>query len=255
MFMTTVFSKQQLIRLRQQTKKDFRGTDRERIMRKIDTTERYEKLLDKVDDDLLIEGLSTDQMDDELTQAATEEANQIFDQIENDLDTEKFTNLRFYLGTPYYERSGKDPFPLYTLDDPVVASLSKLALSVMTDKFHREVNDENRSRVNVIIRRYRKWDVINFHHDRHEFGEEIYGIVLDNHDSDRGLMLTKDDKSFMLDEKPGMAWCLRKEARWEWKHGYCSAVKCKSKSSHVRTSMSMRIYEKESYIPNTLNIA
>jgi len=102
--------------------------------------------------------------------------------------------------------------------------------------------------LNIIIRRYRPGDILNFHSDREDFSEKVFGLVLENYEPERGLILHQKEKAFMLDEKPGLVWCLTGDSRYNWEHGYCTYFK--SKKEKIRTSITFRFFNEERLIPN-----
>lgn len=102
--------------------------------------------------------------------------------------------------------------------------------------------------LNVIIRVYRPGDILNFHTDRIEFGDVVYGIILRNEDPSRGLILTrKHEQPYMIKEKSGTVWALTDESRFEWEHGYCSNFSLDQ--DILRTSITFRFFSEKRLIP------
>jgi alkylated DNA repair dioxygenase AlkB len=192
-------------------------------------------------------------LNDELIQKALQEVNAICGDIETNLGedvSDKVSNMRFAINTPYFSRNSDDPFPLFRWNDPRTANLCE-CVSKALEQYNLEFNPM----LNIIIRRYRPGDTIKFHSDRSDFGEKIFGLILQNEDPDRGLLLfnpnDKKSKPYMLDESPGLAWMLTDSARWNYEHGYATYFKgikgiC---SSAIRTSVTFRFFQKESSIP------
>lgn len=85
--------------------------------------------------------------------------------------------------------------------------------------------DLGEAALNVICRHYSRGQGIPLHVDRREmFHEDVFGCVLQN-SSDRTLEFRQTSKSgevlqsFQLDERPGVCFLQRGEARFSWSHG------------------------------------
>eukprot|EP01084_Bolivina_argentea_P156959 273499_1 len=135
----------------------------------------------------------------------------------------KSSNLKFYVNTAYYSRWEADPWPMFRMNDKRIESIVKcvsIAGKLLGVEFNKE---KDKKLLNIIIRQYRAGDVLGFHTDRNEFIEPICGIVLRNNNAKtHSLMFYKDGiKPFLSPEKEGVCWCIRDEARWEYKHGLC----------------------------------
>jgi alkylated DNA repair dioxygenase AlkB len=249
------YSKQQGIRERKRiVSSELSNTAKTRLIRNLDTIIQYETLGDSCDskatpDGILLKRIDGDTLGKKILQQALQEVDIICGDIETSLgeDTsDKVSNLRFAINTPYFSRNSEDPFPLFRWNDPRVAKLCE-CVSKALEQFNLEFNPM----LNIIIRRYRPGDTIKFHSDRSDFGENIFGLILQNEDPDRGLLLfnpnDKKSKPYMLEESPGLTWMLTGSSRWEYEHGY--ATYFKEKHSSIRTSVTFRFFQKELSIP------
>ena len=77
--------------------------------------------------------------------------------------------------------------------------------------------------LNVIVRRYSQGHGIGFHTDKKDwFQEQVFGLVLQN-TSDRSLEFMRVDTGeeawFAVEEYPGICFCQKGEARFQWVHG------------------------------------
>ncbi len=146
-----------------------------------------------------------------------------------------------------------DPFPLYRWNDSRVVSLCKV-VDLALASFNKTYSEL----LNIIVRIYRPGDTLNFHTDRENFTESVYGIVLENHDPSRGLILgnKSSSKAVMLAERAGTVWALSDEARYEWVHGYCTAAPSGAVTGaggsgvRVRTSITFRFFKDNKSIPS-----
>ena len=223
-----------------------KNTLRDILLRKLKTSEEYEDSIEKIQNSSYIppglelyENKNTDLILDSYDQTL-----KIGNGQTSIIELDKITNYRFYINTPYFDRNGSDPYLLFKLDDPRISSISELVLSNLKIL---GVNDYDLNLLNIIVRIYRPGDILNFHTDREIFGENIYGFVLYNLDSSRGLVLKNKSNSYMLEEKQGMIWKLSNEARWEFSHGYCSNFNLDEQ--FVRISISFRFFNNLKQIP------
>jgi hypothetical protein len=173
------------------------------------------------------------------------------------------TNLRFTLTTADFARNaGSNPWPMLLWSDPRLRALTSLLESI-TAQFQGPVALCSSPRLNAIVRLYRAGDVIGFHTDRQDYTEEIFGLVLENAEPQRGLAFfaPHDPRGyFMAHETPGACFCLRGAARWNWLHGYAAAASSKPapraggpgvspQPPAVRVSVSFRFFKDASMAP------
>lgn len=229
---------------------------REHLLRSLYTSDMYDDYRDMVIDNNFIslknDDLKINQIDDpDLLTQALKEVITIATNINTKIgDTDELTNYRFYINTPYFNRTGSssdDPFPLYKWKDNRVNALSEIIEKALT--IHGETYNEL---LNVIVRVYRPADILNFHIDQDNFSDKIYGIILENIDPSRGLILVpekinKNQMPIMLPERSGLIWCLTNEIRWQWQHGYCSNFKLNDKI--IRVSITFRFFRDKKTIP------
>lgn len=222
-----------------------KSSQKDIIMRKIETSQEYENAIMQNSDVNLPEGLELNNIDDkELLEKAKDQVLKIAYNFDYKLKSKDLlTNYRFYINTAYFDRNGSDPYPLYKLEDGRVNFISELVFKAIN---LMNINNFDKEMLNIIIRVYRPGDVLNFHSDREIFGENIYGIVLFNSDTTRGLVLKNRKESYMLKEKSGLVWKLSGESRWKFNHGYCSYFH--SQNDYVRISITFRFYQKKSQI-------
>lgn len=242
------YKKNDYDRVKEQLKKKYKGRDtlKNLILRKIDTSQKYEIAIDSfMNFSQKPDGLELDMINNTiLLESAKDQIMKISTRI---IDIEKndlITNYRFYINTPYFDRNGSDPYPLFKLGDSRVNHISDLvfeALNLMN------ISSFDKDLLNIIIRIYRPGDVLNFHTDRDLFGENIYGIALLNSDISRGLMLKNKKYSYMLDEKKGAVWKLSGDSRWDYEHGYCTNFHLTD--DFLRISITFRFFGDKSQIP------
>jgi hypothetical protein len=228
------------------------SSKKEHAMRKLDASNVYDDLRDKMFDettDISVQqvpkGLLVNTIQDEnLLNEAKNEVKLICDSIRNNVGEEdEFTNYRFYINAPYFDRGRGDPFPLYRWNDSRVKSLCQL-IDEGLKVFGKEYNEL----LNVIIRVYRAGDILNFHTDRIEFGDVVYGVILSNEDPSRGLILTKKNSTpFMMNETSGTVWALTDESRFDYEHGYCSNFNLNEEL--LRISITFRFFSEKRLIP------
>jgi hypothetical protein len=161
-------------------------------------------------------------------------------------NADNYANLRFYINTPYFSRTD-DQFPCYDLNDPRVEYLVKIVDSILEQQ---PDNGQSRDMINIVVRCYWHNHTLTFHSDRKEFGEHVYGAVLCNVEPEQGLILKQGSDIMMLDETVPLWWHMTGESRWNYKHGYCSAIKPPLYNGDpIRISVSFRYYQSDKYIP------
>lgn len=193
-----------------------------------------------------ISGLTVGKLDPGLAQLAKQEA--IACCREMAFNADNYANIRFYINTPYFSRTGNDKFSCYGINDTKVQNLVKVVRYIKTQ--NTKNNDDEESMINIVVRCY--WDnhTLSFHSDRKEFGEHIYGAVIHNAQPEQGLILKNKALGTMLDESQPMWWHLTGESRWDYQHGYCAAIKQPDYDSEpVRISVSFRYYQDSKWIP------
>lgn len=238
------YSKKQYQRIYSDIKIEHKGNSshRDHLIRKIKTSEEYDNAYNYLDQ-IQPEGLLTNKItNSELLDLANSQVISIASNFE---DKDVLTNYRFYIGTAYFDRNSNDDFPLYRLDDPKVFAITDLVFQSLNIF---GINDYDRDLLNIIVRIYRPGDILNFHSDREIFGENIYGIILQNIDLSRGLMLKNKKSSYILNEELGTIWCLTGKSRWDYEHGY-SATTSYIENNYVRISITFRFFEKKEQIP------
>jgi len=242
------YKKQQAIREKGRIKRcDQTNTTKIRLLRNLETAIEYDDAVESSTSTMPIGIFINDKLSPEtqLLNDALKEVDAICETISQKIGdniSNKVSNYRFAINTPYFSRNSEDPFPLYHWDDARVKNLRKCV-----ERGLRSFEKAYSTNLNIIIRRYRRGDNIKFHSDRSDFGEQIFGIVLENKDCRRSLVLKAKKHSYSLDEKPGLCWMLTGDSRWEYEHGYCTYFKGKDES--IRTSITFRFFQKESSIP------
>lgn len=223
-----------------------RSTLKELLIRKLETSQEYEMAVDNIRGNELPVGLEiSENSDTELLNNALNQVLKIaYDFNSTTFSNDRLTNYRFYINTPYFDRNGNDPHPLFRLDDPRIKSISDLVLNTVG---MMGISETNMSLLNIIVRIYRPGDILNFHSDREIFGENVYGIILQNSCASRGLMLKNKRHSFMLEEKIGTVWKLGGDSRWSYEHGYCTNFH--DEEDFVRISVSFRFFQEVTQIP------
>jgi len=163
-------------------------------------------------------------------------------------NADNYANIRFYINTPYFSRTGNDQFTCYAMDDPRVKHLVKIVDSILEQQ---PDNGQRRDMINIVVRCYWHNHTLSFHSDRKEFGEHVYGAVLHNSEPEQGLILKQGSTDvMMLDEKQPMWWHMTGTSRWNYEHGYCSAIKPPHYNRDpVRISVSFRYYQSDKYVP------
>jgi hypothetical protein len=214
---------------------------RDNILRKLEVSEKYdndyEHLREKIPGGLeLFKITNTDLLNlahQEILNIATLNA----------IESDRLTNYRFYINTPYFDRKGTDGFPLFNINDYRVKSIKELVLTscVLEGKTY----DPNL--LNILVRVYKSGDVLNFHTDRDIFGEEIYGLVIYNNNKERGIMLSNGKVRCIVEEESGLIWKLCGEARWEFEHGY--STEWSGNNDIVRIVISFRFFQNLKQIP------
>lgn len=216
------------------------SSERDNILRKLEISEKYDSSYDLKE--VIPTGLTTHMIENrELLDLAKTEVLAIYNC--KTVISDRLTNYRFYINTPYFDRKGTDEFPLFHLDDPRVRSISQL---IRTSPVLKDITYDP-SLLNILVRVYRSGDVLNFHTDRDIFGETIYGLVLENCDESRGIMLTNGKSRYVVNEVQGLIWSLTGEARWEYEHGY--STNWKSSEDIVRIVISFRFFQNSKQIP------
>jgi alkylated DNA repair dioxygenase AlkB len=187
-----------------------KSTLKELMIRKLETSQEYELAVDN-QDSKLPKGLELIMNNNiELMTKAYDQVIKIAYEFYNDsnninINPTRLTNYRFYVNTPYFDRNGSDPYPLFRLDDSRINCISELVLDSLK-KLGLGLEDCDKDLLNIIVRIYKPGDILNFHTDRDIFGENIYGLVLYNSDPTRGLVIKTKKHSFMLEEIQGMIW-------------------------------------------------
>lgn len=218
-----------------------RSSTRDNILRKLEVSQKYDESYDLTE--LVPSGLLTYVSDDqELLELAKTQVLTIYNQ-KNIGESRSMTNYRFYINTPYFDRKGTDEFPLFHLNDPRVSAISQL---IQTSPVLKNLTYDP-ALLNIIVRIYRPGDVLNFHTDRDIFGETIYGLVLENKDQSRGIMLTNGKSKYIVNETQGLIWSLSGNSRWEYEHGY--STNWKSSEEIVRIVISFRFFQNSKQIP------
>lgn len=230
-----------------------KSTYRDHLTRSLITSDTYDDLRDLINlneqKQTTPKGLKISKILDEeiLVKSLYEVMNIIKDISATVGENDDLTNYRFYINTPYFDRTGNnDPFPLYRWDDHRVSALCQI-VEIALKSFNQSYSDL----LNVIVRIYRPGDILNFHTDRDNFTDSVYGIILENNDPSRGLILSKNkNKPYMLMEQSGTIWELSDEARWEWEHGYCTNFKLdKTRTPIIRISITFRFFKNKKVIP------
>jgi hypothetical protein len=225
-------------------------TKKEHAMRTLTASDIYDDLRDALFDasnpktpkGILLDNITDEQLIANANAEVKNICSEIAKKIGND---DELTNYRFYINQPYFDRSSRgDPFPLYRWNDSRVTALCEL-INQGLKCFGKEYSEL----LNVIIRVYRAGDILNFHTDRKDFGDVVYGVILENLDPSRGLILSKKHEiPHMLNEKSGTAWALTDESRWDYEHGYCSNFNMTSEP-YLRTSITFRFFNEKRLIP------
>lgn len=143
-------------------------------------------------------GFDMGRIDLELAASAKAEAIQCCRSM--NLSTDDYSNMRFYINTPYFSRT-EDPFTCYNLQDSAVKNIVQIVQNVLGNQ-ELKLNPC----LNIIVRCY--WDnhTLSFHTDRKEFGEHIYGVVIHNSNPELGIKFKKSKSVMMLDESQP-TWC------------------------------------------------
>ncbi len=224
------------------------STKRDLLLRKLETSQEYEECVDSINPNKTVRppGLKIFTITNkELLANGKSQAVNIGYNFSKGLgNLSQLTNYRFYINTPYFDRNGTDPYPLFRLDDPRVNVIVQVVYESMG---LIGLKDYDANLLNIIVRIYRPGDILNFHTDRDIFGENIYGVVLENLDKSRGLMLKTKSHSFMLEEEPGVIWSLSDKSRWDYSHGYSTYFS--NQNDFVRISVSFRFFENIKQIP------
>jgi hypothetical protein len=187
-------------------------------------------------------GLKFGDISHDIAKSAYLEALKCYDDMA--LSKDDYSNIRFYINTPYYSRSD-DPFKCYSLTDPSVISIVKIVQHVLNKNGFGIT-----PMINIIVRLYWNNSTLSFHSDRKEFGDDIFGVVIHNSSPDTGLILTDGkDHNYMVNEYKPVWWYLKDEARWEYKHGYVSPIAPDKGTDPVRISISFRFYQDQKQIP------
>jgi len=231
-----------------------KNTTREILLRKLKTSQEYEEAIERFytsNNSNKPAGLKLYIIEDKilLEKAFEQVSNITFDYNSNLLEiNEKMTNYRFYINTPYFDRNGTDPYPLFRFDDIKINYISQLVLKSLNIL---GITEFDLNLLNIIVRIYKSGDILNFHTDREIFGENIYGLVLYNSNQSRGLVLKNKSQSFMLDEKEGLIWNLSGESRWDFSHGYSTYFNDSNiDKKFIRISISFRFFNNLKQIPN-----
>jgi hypothetical protein len=159
-------------------KQQYKGksTNKEIILRKLETSEEYEDSIDKItNNNYVLSGLELYTNDNtELISKALEQVLALSIEPLEIEEFDKITNYRFYINTPYFDRNGTEPYPLFRLDDLRINTISEL---VLTNLEILGVQNYNLDLLNIIVRIYRPGDILNFHTDKEIFGDNIYRFV------------------------------------------------------------------------------
>ena len=128
-----------------------------------------------------------------------------------------FINLPFPLASSNREAAT----PTFSWADERVAAIAAVVDEALVQLgFSEEEQTDMKKRANVIVREYRKGQSISFHTDELECASVVVGVVLQNECAQqRGLVLTRGNDTFVLEERCGTAFAMRDEARYAWKHG------------------------------------
>lgn len=226
-------------------------TLKELMIRKLETSQEYELAVDN-QDSKIPKGLELYMNNNlELISKAYEQVIKIAYEFYNgsnstNIDTNRLTNYRFYINTPYFDRNGSDPYPLFKLNDIRINFISELVIDSLK-QLGLEKESYNEDLLNIIVRIYKPGDILNFHTDREIFGENIYGLVLFNSDQTRGLVLQTKKNSYMIEEFPGLIWKLSGDSRWLYSHGYSTNFNLSD--DFVRISVSFRFFGDKKQIP------
>jgi antitoxin component HigA of HigAB toxin-antitoxin module len=222
---------------------------KEHALRTLTCSDLYDDLRDEMfeaKENPVPNGIQVNEITDQtLLENANKQVKNICSDIQKLIgEDDELTNYRFYINAPYFDRSGRgDPFPLYQWNDSRVSSITQV-ISQALQQFGKAYTDL----LNVIIRVYRAGDILNFHADRSDFGDVVYGVILENLDPSRGLILKKKHATpYMLEEKSGTVWALTNESRWDWEHGYCSNFNINE--PYLRTSITFRFFNDKKAIP------
>ena len=226
-------------------KQEYKGHDSKRTLKlnRLDSKYEYWSYIDQYRevDHVSVPGLSHDLIPQDDANHAVSEVLKVHKGIHN---TDNYSNIRFYINKPYYSRSGDDPFPCYTWNHPAVKNICKL----VSDALGSDIDLE---RLNVIVRCYSGGDVLGFHSDRKEFGEDIYGMVIYQSHTNGLILVDKENKCyFAIDESVPISWHLTGDSRWKWIHGYATLPKS---SGVVRISVTYRHYQDTKQIPKIRN--
>lgn len=226
-------------------------TLKELMIRKLETSQEYELAIDN-QNSKIPEGLELMLYNNlDIISKAYEQVIKIAYEFDNSLnfigsDPNRLTNYRFYINTPYFDRNGFDPYPLFKVNDTRINFISGLVIDSLK-QLGLEKDSYDKELLNIIVRIYRPGDILNFHTDRDIFGENIYGLVLYNSDPTRGLVLQKKKHSYMLDESQGLIWKLSGDSRWSYSHGYSTNFNLPG--DFIRISVSFRFFGDKKQIP------
>lgn len=232
------------------TNLEYKGnsTKRDLLLRKLETSQEYEESVDLINPNkiLIPPGLNIFTLDNKesIARGKFQAVNIGYNFSKGLGNLSQLTNYRFYIGTPYFDRNGSDPYPLFRLDDSRVDAIVQVVYESMG---LIGLTNSDTNLLNIIVRIYRPGDILNFHTDRDIFGENIYGVVLENLDKTRGLMLKSKSNSFMLEEEPGVIWSLSDKSRWDYAHGYSTYFS--NSNDFVRISVSFRFFQNANQIP------
>lgn len=243
-----------------QIKKEYKGQDSKKkaLIVMLDAQYAYSESMSK--STLLTSpkpeiGFDMGRIDNSLARAAIEEVMQCCHSM--NLRADSYSNMRFYINTPYFSRT-EDVFTCYNLHDPAVQNIVSIVKGVLEEQDPALTRPASGTSnpildpgLNIIVRCY--WDnhTLSFHKDRKEFGEHIYGVVLCNTAPDSGIILRSGKASMMLDESQPTWWHLQGASRWEYEHGYCAPIKPPNYGRDpVRISISFRYYQNLNQIPS-----
>lgn len=230
-------------------KQEYKGQDsiKKALIVMLDAQYEYFMTLQKIPrKPSLPQGLTLGKLGPELAELAKREA--VACCREMAFNADNYANIRFYINTPYFSRTGNEQFNCYDIDDLRVKNLVAVVDSILEQL---PDNGQKRDMINIVVRCYWNNHTLSFHSDRREFGEHIYGSVLHNTEPEQGLILKqRESNAMMLEEQEPMWWYMTGESRWDYQHGYCSAIKAPHYNRDpVRVSVSFRYYQSDKYIP------
>jgi hypothetical protein len=171
--------------------------------------------------DVPIPGLTFSQLDESVTNAALSEMVAFLDAFGE--ITGKKKNAREAADIEWSfaaAREGERAKFASLSDYPATAFLITTALVALGEPAELHLD-----KLNVIVQRYRKGQGCNLHRDCWPprdlpimFEEPVYGCVLLN-SSPQSLIIQKRKETYRFDERPGIVFGMKGDARYEWHHG------------------------------------